>query len=196
MDDRNVIDEFTKNYHKTENSGVGQSAHLGQQTRLDQQTQLRQARLRRAQSRQAQYRARVAQTSPAMDSGQFGPQPPQPNQSDQPDQPGQSPKPHKCHKCAISIISLIIGIVLGGTGMYALNYFLAKPATCPECNCAQTTPTAALNNLDYDFLKLESATDNIIYSGTGTVKKSDGTYKSLYQKDLKLKLKSLKLKEN
>ena len=166
MDDRNVIDEFTKTYHKTEDSRVGQ------QTRLDQQTQLRQARLRRAQSRQAQYRARVAQASSNMATGQgqfgpAGPQPPQPNDQPhpkQPERPQKPQKPHKCHKCAITIISLIIGIVLGGVGVYALTYFLAKPAPQPECNCPEPAPAASLNNLDYDFLKLESASDNIIYS--------------------------------
>lgn len=167
MDDRNVIDEFTKTYHKTEDSRVGQ------QTRLDQQTQLRQARLRRAQSRQAQYRARVAQASSDLASGQrqFGPAGPQPPRPDGQPQPGQPqgpqtpPKPHKCHKCAISIISLIIGIVLGSVGMYAVSYFfLTKPTTCPECDCQQQAGPTALNSLDYDFLKLESASDNIIYS--------------------------------
>ena len=39
-----------------------------------------------------------------------------------------------------------------------------KPQTeCPECDCP-VTPVAVSGGLDYDFLKLEASSKNIIYS--------------------------------
>lgn len=62
----------------------------------------------------------------------------------------------------------LLGLILGGAAVFAVMQVLQQPPECPECDCSQSsgsdTPAITLGALDYDFLKLEQSSDNIIYS--------------------------------
>lgn len=77
--------------------------------------------------------------------------------SDGPSQIGK-----KDHKPLITgIIGCVIGILLGGAGIFGLIKLLEKPTSCPDCNCPKNISSSGI---DLDFLKLENSGENIIYS--------------------------------
>lgn len=63
------------------------------------------------------------------------------------------------------VICGILGLVIGGAGIFGLMQFLQKPtkSECVECTCPKC-PTNNLGDLTTDFLALESQDQNIIYS--------------------------------
>lgn len=188
MDDRNVIEEFTKTYHG--GSAQQPSSAPRPLQRPGQQLRRRPARATQpAQPAQSVRPAQLSHSAQPSHSAQLGQsaqptrpsQAAQPNQLNQPNHPaqpmqpeqptpsgGQPPKSSKCHKshkCLAAFLGFICGILIGGVGVYALMLLLPKdeaPAPQPECNC--TEPATASSNLDYDFLQLESNGQNLIYS--------------------------------
>ncbi|MBQ3474343.1 hypothetical protein IJH24_02885 [Candidatus Saccharibacteria bacterium] len=71
-------------------------------------------------------------------------------------------KPHEKRPLGVGIACAVAGLVIGAIGVYGLTKLLEKPPKCEECDCPQSTSTSS--DVDYSFLNLESASDNIIYS--------------------------------
>lgn len=71
-------------------------------------------------------------------------------------------KTHEKRPIGVGVACVIAGLVIGAIGVYGLIKLLEKPPKCEECNCPQ--PTSTSSDVDYSFLNLESASDNIIYS--------------------------------
>lgn len=73
--------------------------------------------------------------------------------------------PNKLHSrmrpAIAGAIGAITGLTVGAVGIFGLIKLTNKPPKCLECNCERQ---AATGDLNYDFLKLESASANIIYS--------------------------------
>ncbi|MBQ3465107.1 hypothetical protein IJH15_02720 [Candidatus Saccharibacteria bacterium] len=67
----------------------------------------------------------------------------------------------KKSSAGVGVICAIIGLLVGAAGVFGLTKLLEKPKDCKECDCPKTASTS---QIDYSFLQLESASDNIIYS--------------------------------
>ena len=106
---------------------------------------------------------------------QRAPQPqPQPTQPPQPSAKAEEPSISfsdgpsqvgaKDHKPLIAgIICLILGIILGGVGIFCFFKFVKQPTECPQCDCAKSNePISPEVNLS--FLKLENNSNNMLYS--------------------------------
>ena len=78
--------------------------------------------------------------------------------SDGPSQVGK--KDHK--PLIVGIICIIIGLTLGGAGVFGLTKLFEKE--CPGCNCPKPNNNISATGIDLDFLKLEENGKNIIYS--------------------------------
>ena len=59
-------------------------------------------------------------------------------------------------------IGAVAGLVVGAAGIYGLTKLTGQTQPCPDCKCPKCSQGS--NDISYDFLKLESASDNIIYS--------------------------------
>lgn len=64
----------------------------------------------------------------------------------------------------VGIICTIVGIIIGGAGIFGLMQLLNSNKNCIECDCAQTSNTKLLSSLDTSFLALEPQGGNLIYS--------------------------------
>ncbi len=78
--------------------------------------------------------------------------------SDGPSQIGK--KDHK--PLIVGIVCIIIGLALGGAGVFGLTKMFEKE--CPGCNCPKPNKNISATGIDLDFLKLEENSENIIYS--------------------------------
>ena len=60
----------------------------------------------------------------------------------------------------------VAGLIVGAAGIYGIIKFTEQPedCTCPDCISAQPHKSTGLDIVNYEFLRLESASDNIIYS--------------------------------
>ena len=68
------------------------------------------------------------------------------------------------HKALVACVCGLIGLVIGGTGVFALTQLLQEPTDNPICECPKCQTSASQTSLDFDFLKLELGSENIIYS--------------------------------
>ncbi len=69
---------------------------------------------------------------------------------------------HKKNPTITGVICAIVGLIVGAVGIFGLMKLLEKPLKCEECNCPQDISSSS--DIDYAFLKLESSSENIIYS--------------------------------
>lgn len=89
-----------------------------------------------------------------------------PNPPTDPSTPTTPAKPNKPNAVAIAIICAALGLVIGAAIVFAIFKFTGAPQNCPEKECptCQSLKTDGLDGVNYGFLQLESASDNIIYS--------------------------------
>ena len=72
---------------------------------------------------------------------------------------------HKKNPTTTGIICAIVGFIIGAVGILGLIKLFETPqaaVVCKECDCPGTS--TASPDIDYSFLHLESASNNIIYS--------------------------------
>jgi len=80
--------------------------------------------------------------------------------SDGPSQIGK--KDHK--PLIVGIICGIVGLMLGGVGVFGLIKLTGQQKECPECDYSEPSKPISASGIDLDFLKLENNNENIIYS--------------------------------
>ncbi|MBP5647859.1 hypothetical protein J6X04_01030 [Candidatus Saccharibacteria bacterium] len=87
----------------------------------------------------------------------------QPTTNNIKEQTPTAPKAHgRIRPAAAGAIGAVAGLVIGAAGIYGLTKLTGQTQPCPDCQCPKCSQGS--NDISYDFLKLESASDNIIYS--------------------------------
>lgn len=79
--------------------------------------------------------------------------------------PDIKPKKH-LSPAAAGTIGAVAGLAIGAAGLYGIIKLTQKPevCTCPDCVSVKPHTSEGSDIIDFEFLRLESASDNIIYS--------------------------------